>query len=186
MSNILISSDLHLGHKNVCRFRTQFETVEEHDEVIFDNLATALGKRDSLVLLGDVTFTQHWLDRIGELNCAKKTLVLGNHCTEYLSIHELVKVYDSIHGLWSKKHCWFSHCPMHYQEMRGKLLNIHGHLHFNNVWKNKEPEGFKFAPGNEPYMDELDVRYFNACLEHTEYKPITFSDIMDITGVMDG
>lgn len=183
MSKLLLTSDLHLGHKNVHRFRTQFSSAEEHHEVIFDNLASNVSKRDSVIFLGDVAFTEEWNEKIGTIQCAKKTLILGNHDCENLNIKDLVKVYDDIHGLWSKGPCWLSHCPIIKQEMRHKLLNIHGHLHFNNVWKNEEPEGFVFREGGPAFLDEIDPLYFNVCLEHTDYKPIDFQDIRDITGV---
>lgn len=153
----MIASDLHLGHKNIAKYRVKFKTSEEHDEIVFDNLASNVNKRDSLIFLGDVCFTQYWLDKIDSINCVKKTLILGNHDTEKLHITQLVKVYDQIHGLWSKRNAWFSHCPIHPDEMRDRSYNIHGHSHQNVI---------------------DDPRYINACLEHTNYRPISFQDLM--------
>lgn len=171
MSRLLLSSDLHLGHKNIHKFRTQFSSAEEHHETVFENLATNVGKRDHLILLGDVAFNTEWLYRIQEINCIKKTLILGNHDTEHCHIQDIANVFDQVHGLWNKHGCWFSHCPMHYQELRGRKVNIHGHLHPNEImtrWYDRE--------GN--FWKEIeDTRYINVCLEHTDYKPVDFQDI---------
>lgn len=181
MSRFLITSDLHLGHKNAYKWRTQFDSPEHHDEYIFERLASNVNKRDTLVIVGDAAFTEFWNEQIGLIKCKKKVLIPGNHCTEYVHMSKLVESYDQIHALWSKKNCWFSHCPIHYQEMRGKILNIHGHLHANQVWK----EGWELDEHNIAIGEkcELDTRYFNVCLEHTDYKPIDFQEIKKVVGI---
>lgn len=159
MTRLMITSDLHLGHLNICKFRTQFSTPEEHDNIVFENLATSVNKRDSLILLGDVAFTKYWLDKIKSINCAKKLLVCGNHDTEKgIKMRDLVKVYDDVVAMYSRRNYWFSHCPIHPAELRGRLGNIHGH-------------------GHQDVID--DPRYFNVCLEHTNYKPISFADLIN-------
>lgn len=164
MTKLWLCADLHLGSKNVTKFRTDFSSCEEHDSIIYDNLASSVGKRDSLYILGDVVVgerlkSEFWLGEIGKIRCAKKTLVLGNHDTDHkVSIHQLAAVFDDIHSLHARRNVWFSHCPIHPNEMRGKIANIHGHLHANVI--------------DSP-------RYINVCLEHTGYKPITFGEIQE-------
>ena len=109
----MITSDLHLGHKNIHKFRTQFSTAEEHHEFVFENFATNIKKADSIIFLGDIAFDMKWLERLHFIKCRKKTLILGNHDTERLNISDLTSVYDSIHSLYSKRNFWFSHCPIH-------------------------------------------------------------------------
>lgn len=171
MSRLMITSDLHLGHKNINKFRRQFATAEEHHEVIFDNFASNINKADSVILLGDIAFDAYWLNRIVDVKCRKKTLILGNHDTEYVNIQTIVNTgaYDSIHSLFSKRNCWFSHCPIHPDEFRGRSLNIHGHLHGDIV-----TDLYEYGPP--------DNSYFNACVEHTKYKPISFSEILERRG----
>lgn len=164
MSRLMITSDLHLGHKNVHKFRTKFATAEEHHNEVFENLATNIGKHDSVIFLGDIAFDIHWLEKIYFINCVKKTLVLGNHDTERLHILDLTSVFDSIHSMYSRRNMLFTHCPVHSGEFRGKKLNIHGHLH-NRLVKD--------------FFEATDTRYFNACLEHTDYKPISFAEILE-------
>ena len=158
MSRIMLGSDLHLGHRAIAKYRPIFETAEEHHETVFDNFATNINKRDSLILCGDVAFTLEWLYRLKEIKCVKKTLIIGNHDTEReVSLRHLAEVFDEISGLYSKRNCWFSHAPIHPDEIRGKKYNIHGHTH--------------------QYCID-DPRYINICLEHTNYKPISFEELM--------
>ena len=162
----MITSDLHLGHANICKFRP-FKSAEDHHEILFDNLATSINKRDSLLLLGDITFSEYWLKRLDEIKCIKKTLIVGNHDTESVNMKVICNHYDEVHSLYSKRNNWFSHCPIHADQFRGKELNIHGHLHGNHV---TDRHGY--------YNDN---NYFNACVEHTEYKPISYSEIIERT-----
>ena len=166
MSRLMITSDLHLGHSNINKFRP-FDTVEEHHEVVFDNLASNIGKRDSLLLLGDIAFNEYWLKRLDEIKCAKKTLILGNHDTEKLPMKLVCNHYDVVHSLYSKRNSWFSHCPIHPDHFRGKELNIHGHLHDDIILDYTD------------FVAMPDKRYFNACVEHTNYKPISYADIVE-------
>ena len=161
VSKLWITSDLHLGHKNICKYRKLFTDAEEHHNTMFENLATTVGKRDTLYLLGDIAFDKYWLNKIANINCNHKLLVCGNHDTERgINMRMLVEAYDNVMSLFSKRNIWFSHCPIHPQEIRGRLYNIHGHLHGNVV--------------------EGDSRYFNACVEHTNWKPILFSEIDEL------
>lgn len=127
MSRLLTTSDLHLGHKNICKYRTKFTSAEEHHNFIFENLALTVGKRDTLYILGDCAFDKYWLEKVKNIKCQHKKLICGNHDTEHHTMRELCEAFDSVEALMSKRNVWFSHCPIHPQEMRGRLFNIHGH-----------------------------------------------------------
>ena len=179
MSKLLITSDLHLGHRNICKYRTQFSSADEHHNFIFENLATNVGKRDTLYILGDCAFDKFWLEKVKGIKCQHKKLICGNHDTEHHTMKELCDVFDSVESLLSKRNMWFSHCPIHPQEMRGRLLNIHGHLHNHKVGSFEE-RGY-MGMYEDVFIE--NKRYFNACVEHTNYKPISFAEIMEIRGL---
>lgn len=174
MSRLLLTSDLHLGHKNALKFRTQFKTQDEHNLTIFENLASNLNKRDSIIFMGDVAFSTYWLGMISSLKCAKKTLILGNHDLENgVTMIDLVNTYDRIESLYSKRNMYFSHCPIHESQFRGKTHNIHGHLHSSLVKKTIPSKVHAFADA-----EVNDNRYINVCVEHTDYKPVLFSEVV--------
>ncbi|MGL5564257.1 MAG: hypothetical protein ACRDC4_00820 [Plesiomonas sp.] len=170
MSRTYFSSDWHLGHKNILRWRPQFKSIGEHDNLIIDNHKKILTKRDILIVCGDVAFTKESLNRITEIQCAKKILILGNHCTEGrgdITLEDLMYVFDEIHsmkkGSYQKVGFWITHCPMHPSELRGKPFNIHGHTH-------------------SVVID--DPQYINVCLEQTNYEPVWVEDLLKSRGVL--
>lgn len=112
------TSDLHLGHNFVARKRG-YSNTEEHDEAILETLKGTLKRRDVLWVLGDVG-ERIW--RLKEVHGRKK-LVMGNHGDD-----KDLDVFESIHGFIKHKNMWLSHCPIHPQELLGKV-NLHGHLH---------------------------------------------------------
>lgn len=154
-------SDLHLGHQHITRFRTQFSSVEEHDELILENYRKLVRKQDKVWFNGDVAFTKEALDKIKELK-GTKILILGNHDTEWkkrgYTLKDLMETFNDIQGFVKWHEFWLSHCPVHPDELRGKI-NIHGHIH-NHI------------------ID--DPRYVNICMEHIDYTPITLEQIRAI------
>lgn len=159
-----ICSDLHLGHSNIHRFRSQFKTAEDHHELVFNNLQELQGKRSMLFLLGDVAFTDEWVDKITDLRFGRKVLLLGNHDTDRkININKLFGWFDEVHSLLSYKGTWLSHCPIHPIEIRKKHMNIHGHTHPYLMLDNSR---------------EVDNKYRNVCMEYTNYKPIDFEFVV--------
>ena len=55
MSAVYFLSDLHLAHKNICKFREGFTSVEQHNALIKENYHKRVTKREilytSLVML---------------------------------------------------------------------------------------------------------------------------------------
>lgn len=154
MSRVLVAADFHLGHRNIHKYRN-FESAEEHDALVKENYHKVVGKRDTIMLLGDICFT---VDALNEIKTwpGYKILILGNHDLERVKIQNVVDTYDRVYALHNKKHCWLSHAPLHPDELRGKFC-VHGHVHANTI---------------------PDPRYFNVSLENIGFTPIDFNDIV--------
>ena len=161
MSNVWFTSDLHLGHKNIHKFRTQFESEEHHREVIKENYHKVVTKRDKVFFLGDVAFTQECLEDVGTWVGERKVLIVGNHCVDNIPMSEIVKHFDEVYSLLKYKEYWLSHAPIHPNELRGKY-NLHGHVHYASL---------------------DDPRYLNCCLENTDYAPIDLNEVRSRLGV---
>lgn len=119
---IYLISDTHFGHKNLLRFeRTEFNTVEEHDEFIIETINAIVKPTDTLIHLGDVGN----VEMIRQLN-GHKELILGNHdqrpVKEYLGY--FAKVYET--PFYFSKNILLSHDP---HPVPDGVLNVHGHLH---------------------------------------------------------
>lgn len=158
MANVWFTSDLHWGHKNICKYRDGFSSELEHRLTLKENILTALGKRDILWVLGDSVFTD---DALPDLYDIKNTkfLVIGNHCGQHMkNPWDLYHAFDRVYGIHSKYGSWLTHAPIHDSELRGRF-NVHGHTHGTCV---------------------DDPRYLNVCPEQHDYKPIDLNMVREI------
>lgn len=145
MSNVWFCSDLHLGHKNIGKFRAPLvTTTEENTERIFRDWKAVVHRRDIVFVLGDFCFDRELFHKVlDELKADKIYLIRGNHDDKFTT-EELRDFFDEIYGLVKYKGMWLSHAPIHPDELRGKF-NLHGHVHYATV---------------------QDKRYFNCCPEN--------------------
>ena len=170
MSKNYLLADTHFGHNDISKkFRTEFNSDEEHNETIHNNILSCAGKRNHLWLLGDIAFGQEQFRKLWEysLEFQSVNVVLGNHdhkdLTEFCIRHGI-----NVYGFVKKWGYWLSHCPIHPQELyRGK--NIHGHVHTNTVHDVVDRE-FE------------DKRYFNVSCENVGYKPISLQEVKERLG----
>lgn len=174
---VFFSSDFHLGHKNIIKYRPQFSSIEEHDNAIF-NICSKLTKRDDLFVLGDIMFDSEHFDRylstLAKMPCKFK-FILGNHCSTKLYTQTIASNIKILPPLVSYKSFWLSHCPIHPQELRSRILNIHGHLH-NHIVETRVLIDSPFT--STPYEELIpDTRYFNVNLDNNDFKLVTLEHI---------
>lgn len=174
---------MHLGHKGISRkFRPEFASDTEHDKVIIENIATTVGKRDTLWIGGDCFFdTEAYEAFFEKVFCHQVHWIIGNHDTDKAGRHLNVKrfcqmdnpMYGKVVSLVSYKGCWLSHHPIHPQELYGKL-NIHGHTHKTKM--QKEVQVLFCGSTRLEYRE--DERYVNVCCEHINYKPVDLNQLI--------
>lgn len=167
MSKVYFTSDTHFATTNMKKFRKQFSSMEEHDAVILDNINSTLNKRDTLYILGDIAAdaaaTYEFLNKI---RCENINVIMGNHDIFSKKDTRWMGLCNYIGGFLTYRNFWVSHCPIHPTEVVWRRGNIHGHTHSKNMLL---PDGVIEDP-----------RYFNVCLEQTDYKPIAFTRIEEI------
>lgn len=151
---VLFTSDLHLGHRSIHKYRKQFESADQHDQHILSRLSS-LDKRTILYILGDFLFDgpnlEQYLTLISTMPCTIR-VVPGNHDSKLLYTQTIAPNIHIELPLFSYKSAWVSHCPIHPHEMRNRIGNIHGHLHheilpdpkYFNV--NLDVNDFQFVP----------------------------------------
>lgn len=156
MSKVYVIADTHFGHRNICKYRTQFTSPKEHDDFVISNYNSIITKCDTVYFLGDIAFSKEAADRLDTMP-GYKILVLGNHDTDRSSEESryLIDKFDRVYGSLNKKGCWWTHIPIHPEELRGKF-NIHGHTHNATL---------------------QDPRYVNVSLENCNYFPVDFTEI---------
>jgi len=157
MSRVFGTSDWHLGHKAICKYRKMFKDITEHDQTLIDNYKKVVKKRDTCYFFGDICFTDASLELMRDLP-GKKILIMGNHDGQNMKDKKrLWEVFDDIISFKSYKGAWLSHCPIHESELRTKY-NIHGHTHSATV---------------------DDERYFNICVEKTNFEPVELKTVIE-------
>lgn len=151
------TSDCHFGHRNILKFRPEFSSIEEHDNIIFDQISK-LNKKDILFILGDFIFDcenyDYYINTLNKMSCRFK-VIFGNHDTLKLLNEPKFEIQLP---LFSHKNIWLSHAPIHSKELSFKRGNLHGHLH-------------KYK------LD--DVRYLNVNLDVNNYKFISFDEFIE-------
>jgi calcineurin-like phosphoesterase family protein len=88
--DVWFSSDWHKGHENIVRGVSKwedkhacrdFDTLQEHDETLINNINAVVKKDDYIYMLGDWAFggRQNIYELWKRLNCKNIHLCLGNH-----------------------------------------------------------------------------------------------------------
>lgn len=142
-------SDPHFGHDRLReKARSQFKTIQEHDEAIVKNWNKVINSDDTVVyILGDLGFKEEVSKYIPQMR-GYKILILGNHDNYSKTFYNELfdEVYD--HPLFIHSRMVLSHIPIPVED---GVFNIHGHTH----------------------DIDLDSEYhINVSAERIDYKPI--------------
>lgn len=175
MTRTWFISDTHFNHHNILKFVDSngdklrpFTSIEDMNEFMRESWKRVVCKDDIVYHLGDVAMKKKDIKFMDGLP-GRKVLVKGNHDvygnSEYLKYFDRIEAYHII----PKQKLIFSHIPIHSESHKYNWINIHGHTHANMV-KMKTGRFFK------KQID--DPRYINICVEHTNYRPIEFNEIL--------
>ena len=178
MPAVWLVSDTHFGHEKTCTVFKRadgtplrpFASAEEMDETMVQRWNERVRPTDKVYHLGDVVINRKSLKIMSRLN-GDKVLIKGNHdifkLPDYLEHFREIRAYHVMNGMI------LSHVPVHPESLARFGTNIHGHLHWQRV---KKPRGVDARTGDILYSDDIDPRYWCACVEHTDYAPILFED----------
>ena len=176
MPAVFLVSDTHFGHKGVCHFTRSdgvtklrpWDTPEEMDEAMVRAWNDRVRPNDKVYHLGDVVINRKSLVTMSRLN-GDKVLIRGNHDifpdVEYRKYFRELRAYHVMNGMI------LSHIPIHEESLGRFGVNIHGHLHANRVMKRGPASG-------EHVGMVVDPRYHCVCVEHTDFAPILFEDVV--------
>jgi calcineurin-like phosphoesterase family protein len=135
---------------------------------------------DRVYILGDVAFSpKDMIASVSRLN-GRKVLVPGNH--EPPKMRKYFDLFDDVRGYVVKKGFIMSHIPIHPGSLSRWQLNIHGHTHANSVMIDAP----NMWNGRSEMPQIPDERYFCACVEQTNFRPILLDDILKQRGLKEG
>jgi Predicted phosphoesterase or phosphohydrolase len=184
MSRTWIYSDPHFYHHNICKFTTidpvtnnqvplrPWDDAEKMTEDMITWYNEVVQDADRVYILGDVAFTAANMRSTVSRLKGRKILVPGNH--EPPKMRRYFDLFDDVRGYIVKKGFIMSHIPIHPGSLSRWQLNIHGHLHANQVLK---------PDWDDDYPRHVDDRYYCACVERTNFRPILLDDILKERGI---
>lgn len=178
--NIYFTSDLHLNHSNICKGTSNwldksscrdFETLDEMNNLILDNLNSTVKAYDDLYLIGDFCMGGHsktpeWFSKINTKNIH---FIKGNHdpninkyrsLVNTLSTQYTTRYHDVLFNM--------SHFPMlSWEDMNKGSFMLHGHEHggINDLNEN---------------MRRLDIGIDSAYKILGEYRPFSLEEVFGI------
>jgi len=164
MGLVYFTADTHFGHRTICKYRPEFSSPAQHDEVIIDNWNKTVKKSHDIVwVLGDVVIKNKDYDFDSILNRLRGIIriIVGNH--DDIHYYKTSALLNKRFHLWNGMHkaygYWLTHAPIHPDELRGKK-NIHGHVHNKTI---------------------PDDRYINVCVDNIGYTPVSLEEIRNGT-----
>lgn len=172
--NRFVVSDHHLGHQNSWeKFKLAdgsplrpFTSNEEMNETMIERHNAKVKQQDTVYFLGDVVINKRYLELVKRMN-GRKILIRGNH--DIFRDEEYREVgFEQIHGVrvFVDKFI-MSHIPLHPDCVTGRFrVNVHGHLHANQVTWNHPTDGVGYDP-----------RYLCVCVEQTDFAPLHFDEV---------
>ena len=166
MPAVFLVSDTHFGHAGVCKFLRDdgtklrpWDDPAEMDEEMVRRWNETVRPNDKVYHLGDVVINRRALKTLARLN-GDKVLIKGNH--DIFRLEEYTQYFRDVRGYHVMNGMVLSHIPIHEESLARFGTNIHGHLHYNRVKKD----------------GVVDARYQCVCVEHTDFRPILFEDVI--------
>ncbi|AUR85781.1 calcineurin-like phosphoesterase [Vibrio phage 1.081.O._10N.286.52.C2] len=130
MSCVWFTSDLHLGHRNIGKYRDGVVDTQGNTDWIVNFWKANVKKRDVVIMLGDTAFTEEAIDILATLPGIKRQYG-GNH--DDLPVASYLRAVDNVRGCEKFRQLgWLSHFPLHPEELRGQF-SIHGHVHYSTI-----------------------------------------------------
>ena len=174
MPAVFLVSDTHFGHAGVCKFLREdgtklrpWDDPNEMDEEMIKRWNETVRPNDKVYHLGDVVINRKALSILDRLN-GDKVLIKGNH--DIFKLEDYTKYFRDIRSYHVVNGMILSHIPVHESNLYRFGTNIHGHLHEKRVTM------------LDTYLSEkvIDPRYFNVCVERTDFRPISLEKVFEM------
>lgn len=134
-----------------------WDTTEEMDDALVDRWNADVRPKDKVYHVGDVAINRKALKTLARLN-GEKILIKGNH--DLFRLEDYTPYFRDIRGVARLENFVLTHIPIHPVSIERWTGNFHGHLHSARV-----------------LLDgKIDPRYLCLCVEHTDFRPISFED----------
>lgn len=178
-------SDTHFGHENIIRHDAnngcrQFSSIEEHDNLIIDNINKVITPQDNLYFLGDISWLnpEQTIEILKRINCKNLFAVKGNH-DRALKDGRVKKMFQGVYDYKviadGDKTVVMSHYPiMFYQSQHRGSVMLYGHVH-----NTREEKLFQDACKHIADTTDIPMNCHNVGAMLWDYKPVTLQQILE-------
>lgn len=193
--NIFFCSDPHYGHSGIVRGTSSwddksscrpFETLEEHNKTLVDNINKVVGENDILFCLGDWSFGSY---KTGEnvsnikkfrdqLNTKSVHLIFGNHDSEITANKQ-----NSLDLFLSTAHYREITIIEQIKEQgeKAKKQQIILSHYSHRVWNNMRKGSIMLFGHSHGSLKEVEGKTMDVGFDtHPEFRPYSFQEIKDI------
>ena len=157
---VWFTSDLHLGHDKEFVWKARgFDSVQEMNESIIENINMCVNEQDTLYILGDLALcpieeAKYWLSQI---KCSNVVVIVGNHDTDTrLKLYEELgfKIQFGARLRYDKYHFFLSHYPTltaNPGEDKLTLAHINLFAHTHQTYKIGDHSKFSYNVGMDAH-----------------------------------
>ncbi len=160
---IYLISDTHFYHDNIIKYCNRpFKDYKEMNRVLIDNWNKVVSEKDVVYHLGDFAKGEVYLkELVSKLN-GKIYLLRGNHDKKNIKFYKEcgLEVIRNKTKLEEYK-VILSHSPLLDGEIPEGYVNIHGHIHNNDL--------------DDCYLKD---RHINVSVENIGYKPVEIEELL--------
>lgn len=185
-------ADTHFGHENIIKhdFRNGgrvFKSIDEHDNLIIENINKIVTLQDNLYFLGDVSLykSDKTAELIEKINCKNLYLLRGNH-DRWIKDGKCKKLFQGIYDVKqiedNNRLVFLCHYPiMMYPGQHRGMIHLYAHVH--NTIEEKDYQEFIMIFNDR--LKERDGERFNPLQAYNvgcmlwNYKPVTLDEILN-------
>lgn len=174
MATIWFSSDHHFHHANIIKYASRpFRDVREMDEFLVEQHNIYVQPQDHWYCLGDVTMERdgqgRGLEILRRMN-GHKRLIMGNH--DHYPVQRYLHYFEKVMAMNRIEDLWFTHVPVHPENLGTCHANVHGHIHQNPSPPPVSRSQRKWDGGPRKELVERLVPYINVSVEAINYHPV--------------
>jgi calcineurin-like phosphoesterase family protein len=169
MTQKWLISDTHWGHQEWASVYQEqgnlirpFGNLDVMDNELDRRWRERVSESDTVYHLGDITLDDRHLWHLRGLP-GHKILIRGNHDQAPLSAY--LEIFRDIQCAWVSYQAQviLTHMPVHPTAIPQGWVNVHGHIHQNRIRLED---------------NSIDVRYYNVCVEHHDFAPLSWDQML--------
>ena len=185
------SSDFHIQHSNILKFTGRpFQTIQENDDTIIENINQDVGENDNFVIAGDFIFGNP-LPYLKRIKCKNLYFVVGSHDKSMWDVRHMFKFFgDKLQLEVEGELIVVTHCPhLCWEKSHYGSWNLFGHLH-----SGKSPKGCEAEWDDTkefPAMSLFDKviakgKMIDIGVDGHDFRPWSFWNIKDVMDTKEG